>query len=258
MKRDLFPTRRQAEARAKKLKKFGCEGIHSHKIDGEFKYMPCDSHEEYEKAIKKTVKKKEKNKEEKKEEIDEFIDFDGTMTNSKIPILDPHLHPKKTTDQTVAMTRITQDPLLRGYRVYYGESTVKEEDMSDAFGYKETLFMGAEDTIKYLEKKLGLPPENAEMRADEFGKSEERDEKSEFKDEKGFVGRPILKEKMFTKEDIIKMSEDLLINKSEDNDIQKKDFNASDILMKNIKVLKAQAEAEGVSSSQLVKMLKGE
>jgi len=254
MKRDLFPTRRKAEARAKKLKKFGCEGIHSHKIDGEFKYMPCDSHEEYEKAINKTVKKKEKNK----GEIDELIDFDGTMTNSKIPILDPHLHPKKTTDQTVAATRITQDPLLRGYRVYYGESTVKEEDMSDAFGYKETRFMDAEDTIKYLKKKLGLPPENAEMRADEFGKSEERDEKSKFKNKKGFVGRPILKEKMFTKEDIIKMSEDLLINKSDDNDIQKKDFNASDILMRNIKVLKAQAEAEGVSSSQLAKMLKGE
>src|SRR6056300_756057 len=188
MKRDLFPTRRQADKRSKELEKFGCKGIHSHKIDGEFKYMPCDSHEEYKKAIKNTVKKKGK----KKEEIDEFIDFDGTMTNSKIPILDPHLHPKKTTDQTVAMTRITQDPLLRGYRVYYGESTVKEEDMSDAFGYKETQFMDAEDTIKYLKKELGLEPENAEMRADEFGKSEVRDEKSKFKNKKGFVGRPIL------------------------------------------------------------------
>src|SRR5210317_260751 len=232
MKRDLFPTRRQADKRSKELKKFGCEGIHSHKIDGEFKYMPCDSHEEYEKAIKNTVKKKGK----KKEEIDEFIDFDGTMTNSKIPILDPHLHPKKTTDQTVAMTRITQDPLLRGYRVYYGESTMKEEDMSDAFGYEETQFMDAEGTKKYLEKKLGLDVDSAEMRADEFGKSEERDEKSEFKDEKGFVGRPILKEKMFTKEDIIKMSEDLLVNKGSDNDLQDKDFKASEILMRNIKV----------------------
>jgi hypothetical protein len=26
-----------------------------------------------------------------------------------------------TMDKTVAMARITQDPLMRGYRVYYGE-----------------------------------------------------------------------------------------------------------------------------------------
>ena len=248
--KDLFDTKREAKERGTEL---GCKGVHAHMSDDVVKYMPCGRHKTYEKKVKdNSSKKKEKG------EIDELIDFDGTMVNSKIPILDPHLHPKKTTDQTVAMTRITQDPLLRGYRVYYGESTMKEEDMSDAFGYKETQFMDAEDTIKYLMKQLGLEPENAEMRADEFGKSEERDEKSEFKNKKGFVGRPILKEKMFTKEDIIKMSEDLLVNKGSDNDLQDKDFKASEILMRNIKVLKSQAESEGISSSQLIKMLKGE
>lgn len=248
--KDLFDTKREAKERGTEL---GCKGVHAHMSDDVVKYMPCGRHKTYEKKLKeKSSKKKEKG------EIDELIDFDGTMVNSKIPILDPHLHPKKTTDQTVAMTRITQDPLLRGYRVYYGESTMKEEDMSDAFGYEETQFMDAEDTIKYLMKQLGLEPENAEMRADEFGKSEERDEKSEFKNKKGFVGRPILKEKMFTKEDIIKMSEDLLVNKGSDNDLQDKDFKASEILMRNIKVLKSQAESEGISSSQLIKMLKGE
>ena len=248
--KDLFDTKKEAKERGTEL---GCKGVHAHMSDDVVKYMPCGRHKTYEKKVKdNSSKKKEKG------EIDELIDFDGTMVNSKIPILDPHLHPKKTTDQTVAMTRITQDPLLRGYRVYYGESTMKEEDMSDAFGYKETQFMDAEDTIKYLMKQLGLEPENAEMRADEFGKSEERDEKSEFKNKKGFVGRPILKEKMFTKEDIIKMSEDLLVNKGSDNDLQDKDFKASEILMRNIKVLKSQAESEGISSSQLIKMLKGE
>ena len=44
-----------------------------------------------------------------------------------------------TMDKTVAMTRHqTQDPLMRGYRVYYGEGVepkfISEEDMEDAFG----------------------------------------------------------------------------------------------------------------------------
>ena len=59
-------------------------------------------------------------KEEKKEEIDELIDFDGTMLNSKIPIHDPKLSPTKTMDQTVFAARQTNDPVMRGYRVYYG------------------------------------------------------------------------------------------------------------------------------------------
>ena len=31
---------------------------------------------------------------------------------------------------------------MRGYRVYYGESVVREEDMADAFGYDETEVYG--------------------------------------------------------------------------------------------------------------------
>ena len=252
MKRDLFDTKAKAEKRASKL--VGCNGTHKHE-DG---YMPCGSHSEWEKAVKNTKRKSSKKE---KGEIDELIDFDGTMTNSKIPILDPHLHPKKTTDQTVAMSRIVQDPLLRGFRVYYGESTVKEEDMSDAFGYEETQFMDAEETIKYLEKELGLEPESAEMRADEFGKSEKRDEKSEFKDEKGFVGRPILKEKtkVYTKKEVEEVIENLLTKKEDVDDIQPKEPKSmSDILVRNVKALRKLAEKEGISLSQLSKMIKGE
>jgi len=248
MKKHLYDTKDEA---IKASKSVGCpSGAHKH---GE-KYMPCKTHKEFEKFNNSS-----------KEELEELIDYDGTMTNSKIPILDPHLHPKKTTDQTVAMARIVQDPLLRGFRVYYGENTepreITEEDMSDAFGYEETQFMDAEDTIKYLEKELGLEPEDAESRAEEFGKDEERDEKSEFKDKKGYVGRPILKEKKtktFTKEEILKMSEDLLVNKGVDKEIQEKEKDVSDILMRNIKVLKKQAESEGISSSQLAKIIKSE
>jgi len=253
MAKDLFDTKSEAKKRADEL---GCKGTHAHKDGDKVKFMPCGTHKQWEKKSKDNSPKGKN-----KEEIDELIDFDGTMTNSKIPILDPHLHPKKTTDQTVATARIVQDPLLRGFRQYYGESTVKEEDMSDAFGYEETQFMDAEETIKFLEKELGLEPENAEMRADEFGKSEDRDEKSEFKNKKGFVGKPILKEKntkTFTKEDILKMSEEILMSKEDGNDLQQKEKDASDILKRNIKVLKSQADAEGISSSQLIKMIKSE
>ena len=253
MKRDLFDTKIDAEKRASKLK--GCNGTHKH----EEGYMPCSSHEEWKKAVKNTQRKSIKEKE--KGEIDEFIDYDGTMTNSKIPILDPHLHPKKTTDQTVAMSRIVQDPLLRGFRVYYGESTMKEEDMSDAFGYKETQFMDAEGTIKYLEKELGLEPESAEMRADEFGLKPERDNKSEFKDEKGFAGRPILKEKtkVYTKKEVEEVIENLLSKKEDVDNIQPKEPKAmSDILVRNVKALRKLAEKEGISLSQLSKMIKSE
>jgi hypothetical protein len=251
MKRDLFDTKDKAEKRASKL---GCKGTHEHE-DG---FMPCSSHNVWEKTVKNTKRKSSKKD---KGEIDEFIDYDGTMTNSKIPILDPHLHPKKTTDQTVAMTRITQDPLLRGFRVYYGESTMKEEDMSDAFGYEETQFMNAEDTIKYLEKELGLEPESAEMRADEFGLKPERDNKSEFKDEKGFAGRPILKEKtkVYTKKEVEEVIENLLSKKEDVDNIQPKEPKAmSDILVRNVKALRKLAEKEGISLSQLSKMIKSE
>jgi hypothetical protein len=53
------------------------------------------------------------------------------------------------------------------------------------------------------------------------------------------------------------MVEDLLVNKNNDNDIQiSKDVNP--IIQKNIKMLKAQAEKNGLSLNDLIKMLKSE
>jgi hypothetical protein len=75
------------------------------------------------------------------------------------------------------------------------------------------------------------------------------------------VGRPILKEKntkSFTKEQILKMSEDLLVNKGVEKELQEKEKNVSDILMRNINVLKKQAESEGISSLELAKIIKSE
>ena len=92
------------------------------------------------------------------------MNSDGSMSNSKIPILDPKLHPRKTMDQTISAARITNDPISRGYRTYYGESEVKEIDMSGAFGYEETENMAGEETFEFLVKDMGMEPDDAKNR----------------------------------------------------------------------------------------------
>ncbi|MFN9902221.1 MAG: DUF3721 domain-containing protein, partial [bacterium] len=138
-----YNTFRKQSAAEKRAEELGCKG--SHKMDKGF--MPCSTHKEFEK-VSKTKKPQG--------DIDELIDFDGTMNNSKIPPLNLGLTPRKTTDQTVAAARITADPLLRGYRVFYTESEIKEEDFSTAFGYDETKDMDAEEAIDYFVDELGF------------------------------------------------------------------------------------------------------
>jgi glucosamine--fructose-6-phosphate aminotransferase (isomerizing) len=77
-----------------------------------------------------------------KGEIEELVDYDGSFSNSKVPIHDPTLSPTKTMDQTVFAARQATNPLLRGYRVYYGESVVREIDARGAFGFEETELEG--------------------------------------------------------------------------------------------------------------------
>lgn len=225
---------RKESAALSKAKEIGCEG--THKYDGGF--MPCKSHEEWEELTSKT-----------EGEIDELVDFDGTMNSSKIPIIDPHVSPKKTTDQTVAATRTSQDPYALGFRRYVGE-----EDMSGAFGWEETEKKGFEDTIEYLEDVLGV--DNAEARAKEMGK----DEKLEKNKLPGSFTRQRLyeKERVFTKEQIMKMREDLLVDKDADNDIRPSDETVSSIILRNIKALKKLAGKEGISMKQLQRLLKDE
>lgn len=231
IKSDIF---RKDKAALSKAGELGCEGTHKH--DGGF--MPCKSHKEWEERTSNVDG-----------EIDELVDFDGTMNSSKIPIVDPHVSPKKTTDQTVAATRTAQDPYALGFRRYVGE-----EDMSGAFGWEETEDMGFEDTLRYLEDELGV--DNAEERAEEMGKDEQL-EKNKLP---GSFTRMRLyeKEKMFTKEQIIKMKEDLLVGKDADNDIRPSDESVSKIIMRNIKALKKLANKEGISVKQLSKLLNNE
>jgi len=194
-------------------------------------------------------------------EIDELIDIDGTFLNSKVPFLDMKQHPRKTMDQTVTMSRVTNDPVTRGYRVYWGESeekddnVVSEVDYSDAFGYEETRDKDYKDTVKIL-KKMGS--DNAEERAQEMGKSPKLDKKKK----KGAFVRQRLSEKDTIEEqqrqEMMKMVEDILAKKSKDSSdvVSKNETPISKILMKNLQSIKKLAEREGININQLIKALK--
>lgn len=250
MKSYLYKTEEGAINASKEL---GCNGFHKHKRKT---FMPCETHKEFLKTTKETKSQGE---------LEELIDYDGTMLSSKIPILDPHVTAQgdDTMDKTVAMTRITQDPLMRGYRVYYGESTeprfISEEDMADAFGFDETKFMDAEETIEYFMKELGFEEDDAEGRSEEMGKDPELDETSPYKNKKNFVmkGRLTEKGRTISKEQILKMAEDSLVLKSDDKDL-KTDKKISPILRRNIKALKKLSSMDGISTNELIKMLKDE
>ena len=200
-----------------------------------------------------------------KKEIDELVDSDGTMLSSKIPFLNQTLTPHKTTDQTVAMARITNDPVTRGYRVYYGESeegsdeVINEVDYSEAFGYEETKDMDFEDTVNTL-KEMGV--ENAVERAKQFGKlPKEEVEDGELRQR--LSEKDSIEEQQRKK--MIKMVEDMLTKKSKSSDVVKKSSSNSDvvkdkgiskILLKNIQSIKKIADKEGISINMLIKALK--
>lgn len=197
-------------------------------------------------------------------EIEELVDADGTMLGSAIPIKSQVLTPKKTMDQTIAMSRATNDPVTRGYRVYYGESeeeqenVVSEVDYSDAFGYEETKDMGYEDTVDTLED-MGV--DNAEKRADEQGKDPKL-EKKKMKD--SFIRQRLVEKEPIDevqKQKMIKMVEDILTKKSKkDGDVVKGSSESNktigSFLKRNLKSIKKLAEKEGISVDQLIKALK--
>ena len=197
-------------------------------------------------------------------EIEELVDADGTMLGSAIPFKSQYLTPKKTMDQTIAMSRATNDPVTRGYRVYYGESEeeqdniVAEVNYDEVFGWEETKDMDYENTVKTL-KKMGV--DNAGERAGEQGK----DPKLEKKKMKGSFIRQRLVEKEpideVQKQKMIKMVEDILTKKSKkDGDVVKSSSEANktigSFLKRNLKSIKKLAEKEGISIDQLIKALK--
>jgi hypothetical protein len=168
-----------------------------------------------------------------------------------------YLSPKKTMDQTVPMARVSNDPVTRGYRVYWGESeekddnVVSEVDYSDAFGYDETEDKDFKGTVNTL-KKMGV--ENPVERAKQFGKLPKAKKKN------GML-RQRLSEKDSIEEEqkkrMEKMVEDILTKRyQDDSEVVEKESGINKILMKNLQSIKKLAEKEGISVSQLIKMLK--
>ena len=191
-----------------------------------------------------------------KTEIDELVDEDGSLLGSRIPNLSQYLTPHKTTDQTVVMARTTNDPITRGYRVYYGESeegtddVINEVDYSEAFGYVETKDMDFKDTVKTL-KKMGV--DNAVERAKQFGKiPKEEVEDGELKQR--LSEKETLEERQHRL--MKKMVEDILTKKPKTDFGVIKNTGVSKILKKNLKSIKNIADKEGISINMLIKALK--
>lgn len=223
----------------------------------------------------KTTDDVEKRLEKIKSEIDELVDYDGTFLSSKIPILNPKLSPKGTTDQEVVQNRQTNNPVTRGYRVYWGESedeqgnVVSEIDFSDAFGYEETKDLDGPKTFETFMDELDLSPDEAAERTLSQGK--EFDKKRHSKIEKrvpkkikkkpGYIDTFTLMERKKIeeerKEKMRKMVEDMVLgNKTKDGDVNKKNLAMSKLLTKNLESIKKIAEKEGISISELIKILK--
>lgn len=217
--------------------------------------------------IKKTLSKK-------KDELEELVDYDGSFLSSKIPIFNPYLSPKRTMDQEVVATRQTNDPVTRGYRVYWGEGeeetdeVINETDFSDAFGYEETKDKNGPETFKTFVKDLGLDKQEAAERTRQQGK--EPDPKKhrkkleqvpkKIKKQKGFIDRMTISEKENLEEEkkdmMRKMVEDIVMKKKSSNkEIGKKD-GLSKILLKNLENIKKLADKEGIEIKDLIKVLK--
>ena len=227
-----------------------------------------------EKKIKDN-KSLKKHLEKVKSEFGEIVDYDGSFLSSKIPILNPKLSPKGTTDQEVVQNRQTNNPVTRGYRVYWGESedeegnVVSEVDLSDTFGGPETKDLNGPQTFKKFFKDFDLSPDEAAERTRQQGK--EPDPKkhkkklkrvpTKIKNKKNYIDTLTLVERRKLeeerKEKMRKMVEDMVLNKkSKDVEIKQKNNAMSKLLTKNLESIKKIADKEGISVSELIKILK--
>ena len=230
--------------------------------------------ENLKKAINKVLNSKDKvTKKEVDGELEELIDYDGNFLGSNIPFLNMTLTPHKTMDQTISMTRITNDPITRGYRVYWGEgeekgkNIVNEIDYSEAFGYEETKDAKTYNQASNILKKMGIEDDiERDDRLKKLGFSKKLDKSLAQEKKLGKCKNCFTKRRLSEKEQIeeerknkaVKMVEDILTKKkTDDKEISKKENSGvSKILLKNLKAIKKIAEKEGISVSQLIKVLK--
>jgi hypothetical protein len=217
-------------------------------------------------------KYKEKGDEKTDGEMTEFVDADGSFAGSNIPILNQGMHPRKTQDQTVTMTRQTNNPAVRGYRVYYGESVegddenlLDEVDMSDAFGYEETEDLSTYDQADEALEELGIEdPYERHDRLEVMGFDPKYDKQLKQEKKRGQCKNCFTKRRLseIEKEKMIRMIDEIILKKkNKSDDVIKKDSEIDDspvnkILTRNLQSIKRIAEKEGISINHLIKILK--
>lgn len=226
-------------------------------------------------GIKLNSKIPKKHQEEKNDgEISELVNADGSMVGKSTPILQLDMHPRKTMDQTVVATRQTNNPMVRGYRVYYGESEEKDDekildevDYSDAFGYEETEDLSTYDDADEVLADLGIEdPFERNERLGVLGFDPQLDKQLKQEKKRGQCKNCFTKRRLSELENqkMVKMIDEILLDKkhnskdvlvkSKDDDEEKSPI--SKILMRNIESIKKIAEREGLSLNKLIKHFK--
>jgi hypothetical protein len=227
-------------------------------------------------GMKLNTKIPEKYKEKKDEETDgemtEFVTSDGTFAGSNIPMLDQGMHPRKTMDQTVITTRQTNNPVVRGYRVYYGESIENDDenildeiDMSGAFGEDETKNDKTYKECMETMEKLGIEDLfERDERCKVFGFDKTLDKQLKREKKQGECKNCFTKKRLseIEREKMVRMIDEIILNKkNKSGDVVKKDSEIDDtpvnkILTRNLQSIKRIAEKEGISINHLIKILK--
>lgn len=216
------------------------------------------------------IPKKYKEKEiEGEGELAEFVDADGTLLGSNIPMLDQQMHPHKTLDQTIKMARTNQWPY---FKRYYGESIenniknlLDEVDQSESFGFEETEDVSTYDEADEIFKdELGVEDDmEREERVKRLGFDRNLDKQLKNEKKKGMCRNCFTKRRLseLEKEKMTDLIDEILVKKKKkSNDVVPKDDSedspVSKILIRNIESIKKIADKEGISINKLIKHLK--
>ena len=227
-------------------------------------------------GIKLNSKIPKKHQEEKNDgEISELVNADGSMVGKSTPILQLDMHPRKTMDQTVVATRQTNNPMVRGYRTYYGESEEKDDekmldeyDLKPTFAYDETENVSTYDEADEVLIDLGIEDDcERHERLEVLGFDPNLDKQLKQEKKRGQCKNCFTKRRLSELENqkMVKMideilldkkhnSKDVLVKSKEEDEDEKSPI--SKILMRNIESIKKIAEREGLSLNKLIKHFK--
>lgn len=203
-------------------------------------------------------------------ELGELVNPDGSLMGSSVPILNQRNLAKKTTDQTVRMTRANQFPFIR---VYYGEGEevdgklLDEVDQSESFGFEETEDAPTYDVANKILKKMGVEdPFERNERLERLGFDRKLDKELKYEKKRGECKNCFTKRRLseLEKQKMEKMIDEILLSKkSKDKEVVKKTKESNDddsvmskLLIRNIEAIKKLADRENISIDKLVKHLK--